>query len=235
MIGTICCWNLQHYEKIFKLGFGYELFLQTGLLDFYSKVGDLSSTKKLFDDMPERDVVACNAMISALGMHGYVKKGRESFDRMREKTSSSWNTMISCYCKLGDVESARMIFDSNPVKNVISLNAMIDGYCKLNQFTIARELFDRMGLLKNTMTWNTMISGYVQHREFGRAISIFQDMQAENAKPTGETMVSLLSACAHLGALDMGYWIHGYIRRQKLKVDVYLGNALVDNASPDIE
>ncbi|KAF9595562.1 hypothetical protein IFM89_000699 [Coptis chinensis] len=121
-----------------------------------------------------------------------------------------------------------MLFDSNPVKNVISWNAMIDGYCKLNQFTIARELFDHMGFLKNTVTWNTMISGYVQHREFGRAISTFQDMQAESVKPTVETMVSLLSACAHLGALDMGYWIHGYIRRQKLKVDVYLGNALVD-------
>ncbi|KAF9620364.1 hypothetical protein IFM89_011099 [Coptis chinensis] len=164
MSGTICCWNLQHYEK----------------------VGDLSSAKKLFADIPERDVVACNAMISALGMHGYVKEVRELFDQMREKTSSSWNTMISCYCKLGDVESARMIFDSNPVKNVISWNAMIDGY-------------------------------------------------SENAKPTIETTVSLLSACAHLGALDMGYWIHGYIRRQKLKADVYLGNAFVDNASPDRE
>ncbi|KAF5182871.1 Pentatricopeptide repeat-containing protein [Thalictrum thalictroides] len=136
--------------QILKLGFGFDLFLQTGLLDFYSKVGDLGSAKLLFDEMSERDVVACN------------------------------------------------------------------------------ELFDRMGSLRNTVTWNTMISGYVQQKEFGRAISAFQLMQVEKMKPTVETMVSLLSACAHLGALDMGNWIHAYIRRKNIKSDVYLGNALVD-------
>ena len=41
-------------------------------------------------------------------------------------------------------------------------------------------------------------------------------------------MVSLLSACAHLGALDMGEWIHSFIKKNKLKFDVILGNALID-------
>ncbi|KAK6781688.1 hypothetical protein RDI58_019484 [Solanum bulbocastanum] len=41
-------------------------------------------------------------------------------------------------------------------------------------------------------------------------------------------MVSLLSARAHLGALDMGEWIHGFIRTKKIKIDFVLGNALID-------
>lgn len=57
---------------------------------------------------------------------------------------------------------------------------------------------------------------------------MFEHMQAERVKPTEVTMVSLLTACAHLGALDMGEWIHGYIKRNKLKIDVILGNALID-------
>ncbi|KAK9137233.1 hypothetical protein Sjap_007827 [Stephania japonica] len=190
--------------------------------------GTLDLAQIVFEEMPERDVVANNAMIAALGKGGNVGGARKLFDEMPERNSSSWNSMITMYCKLGDTESARLMFDSNPVKDVVSWNAIIDGYCKSEQLTVARELFDRMGDAKNSVTWNTMISGYVQCREFGKAIATFQQMQAVNMKPTEVTMISLLSACAHLGALDMGKWIHAYIRRRNFKLDVVLGNALVD-------
>ncbi|KAM7527591.1 hypothetical protein LguiB_031001 [Lonicera macranthoides] len=136
--------------------------------------------------------------------------------------------MITCYCKLGNIDSAQLMFDQNPVKDVVSWNAMMDGYCKSGQLMSAEELFTRMGAAKNFVTWNTMIAGYVHCREFGRALNVFQQMQAERVKPTEVTMVSLLSACAHLGALDMGGWIHAYIKRNRYKIDVVLGNALID-------
>uniref|UniRef100_M1AET2 Pentatricopeptide repeat-containing protein n=1 Tax=Solanum tuberosum TaxID=4113 RepID=M1AET2_SOLTU len=85
-----------------------------------------------------------------------------------------------------------------------------------------------MGFMKNVVTWNTMIAGYVQCGEFVRAIDLFQHMLSEEVKPSEVTMVSLLSACAHLGALDMGEWIHGYIRTKKIKIDYVLGNVLID-------
>lgn len=214
--------------QIMKMGFEYDMILQTGLLDFYAKVGDLKCAKRVFMGMPRRDVVANNAMISALSKHGYVEEARNLFDNMTERNSCSWNSMITCYCKLGDINSARLMFDCNPVKDVVSWNAIIDGYCKSKQLVAAQELFLLMGSARNSVTWNTIISAYVQCGEFGTAISMFQQMQSENVKPTEVTMVSLLSACAHLGALDMGEWIHGYIRTKRLKIDVVLGNALID-------
>lgn len=41
-------------------------------------------------------------------------------------------------------------------------------------------------------------------------------------------MVSCLSACSQLGALDVGIWVHRYIEKHKLSVNVTLGTALVD-------
>ncbi|GAB4839944.1 Putative pentatricopeptide repeat-containing protein At5g40405, partial [Ancistrocladus abbreviatus] len=41
-------------------------------------------------------------------------------------------------------------------------------------------------------------------------------------------MVSVLSACAHLGALDHGRWAHAYIERNKMKMTVPLGTALLN-------
>ncbi|PIA58051.1 hypothetical protein AQUCO_00500166v1 [Aquilegia coerulea] len=219
---------LRAAASIVKLGFEFNLFLQTGLLNFYAKVGNLESAKRVFVEMPERDSVVHNVMIAAFGKQGYVSDARKLFDDMPERSSFSWNSMISCYCRLGDIENARSIFDCNPLKDVISWNTMIDGYCKLGQLTVARELFDHMGCAKNTVTWNTMITGYVQCREFRKAISTFHEMQAEHVWPDEVTMISLLSASAHLGALDMGNWIHAYVRRRNFKIDVVLGNALID-------
>ncbi|XAR60803.1 hypothetical protein NMG60_11034320 [Bertholletia excelsa] len=214
--------------QILKIGCASDVISQTGLLDFYAKAGNLRSAKQVFDEMPVRDVVANNAMISALSKHGCIGEAQTLFDSMPERNSSSWNSLITCYCKSGQIDSAHFIFDSNPVKDVVSWNAMIDGYCKLGQLMKAEELFVRMGSGKNFITWNTMITGYVQAREFGKAISAFQQMQSENVKPTEVTMVSMLSACAHLGAFDMGEWLHAYVRRKNLKIDTVLGNALVD-------
>ncbi|XP_071737993.1 pentatricopeptide repeat-containing protein ELI1, chloroplastic-like [Rutidosis leptorrhynchoides] len=214
--------------QIFKLNLNNDVVLQTGLLDFYAKVGNLSSAKRVFDEMSHKDVVANNAMISALSKHGFVQDARNLFDDMPEKNSATWNSMITCYAKSGDVDSALFVFDSNPVKDIVSWNAMIDGYCKSGNLSSAEELFTKTGNIKNSVTWNTMITGFVQCHEYRRALHLFEVMQSEKVGPTEVTMVSLLSACAHLGALDMGEWVHGYIKKNKLKIDVVLGNAIID-------
>ncbi|XP_049376690.1 pentatricopeptide repeat-containing protein At5g66520-like [Solanum stenotomum] len=210
------------------MGFEFDVILLTGLLDFYGKVGDLGSARKVFVEMPERDVIATNAMISAFSTYGCVEEAKQLFENMSDRNSASWNSLITCYCKSSEVHNARLIFDRNPIKDVVSWNAMIDGYCKSEQMVKADELFGEMGFMKNVVTWNTMIAGYVQRGESVRAIDLFQRMLSEEVKPTEVTMVSLLSACAHLGALDMGEWIHGYIRTKKIKIDFVLGNALID-------
>ncbi|XP_052187165.1 pentatricopeptide repeat-containing protein At3g29230-like isoform X1 [Diospyros lotus] len=227
---SLCATQLgkSFHSQIMKMGSVPDVILLTALLDFYAKVGDLTSAKLVFVEMPERDVVANNAMISALSKHGFIEAAQSLFDDMPERDSCSWNSMITSYCKLGQTDVARLMFNRNPVKNVVSWNAIIDGYCKLGQIMNAEELFVQMGSIKNTVTWNTMIAGYVQSMEFSKAISVFQQMQAERVEATEVTMASLLSACAHLGVLELGERVHAYIRKKNLRVDVVLGNALID-------
>ncbi|KAI7980376.1 Pentatricopeptide repeat-containing protein [Camellia lanceoleosa] len=42
------------------------------------------------------------------------------------------------------------------------------------------------------------------------------------------TMSTVISACAHIGALDLGKEIHLYVMQNEFDLDVYLGSALVD-------
>lgn len=47
-------------------------------------------------------------------------------------------------------------------------------------------------------------------------------------KPGEIIVASVLSACAHLGSLDVGKAVHDYIRKHGVKADVYVGNSLID-------
>ncbi|PQQ20552.1 pentatricopeptide repeat-containing protein [Prunus yedoensis var. nudiflora] len=85
---------------------------------------------------------------------------------------------------------------------------MISAYTRVGDLASARELFDKMPE-RDVVTWNSMISGYAQNGQSALAIDLFKDMitAADDPKPDEVTMVSVISACGHLGALDIGNWV----------------------------
>ena len=71
------------HSAIIKSGYNHDTFLQTGLVDFYAKVGDLKYARKVFDEMSQKDIVSCNVMISVLGKNGFVEDARGLFEWRR--------------------------------------------------------------------------------------------------------------------------------------------------------
>ncbi|KAF9607560.1 hypothetical protein IFM89_036922 [Coptis chinensis] len=53
-------------------------------------------------------------------------------------------------------------------------------------------------------------------------------MQLKGIRADQVTMVSLVLACTHLATLEVGKWLHAYIEKENIKVDVVLGTTLVD-------
>ncbi|KAB1226636.1 hypothetical protein CJ030_MR1G027481 [Morella rubra] len=49
-----------------------------------------------------------------------------------------------------------------------------------------------------------------------------------NVLPNDATLVTVLSACARLGAIDLGKWVHVYEESSGYKGNLYVGNALID-------
>lgn len=141
------------------------------------------------------------------------------------------NSVISLFMACGFVTSARMLFDEMSNRDVVSWNAMIIGYLRSGDLDVALDLFRRMKK-RNIFSWNSIITGFVQGGRAREALELFQEMQSssveEMVKPDKITIASVLSACAYLGAIDHGKWVHGYLRRSGLDCDVVIGTALVD-------
>ncbi|GER27257.1 pentatricopeptide repeat-containing protein [Striga asiatica] len=73
-----------------------------------------------------------------------------------------------------------------------------------------------------------MIGAYSRAHRAKEALSLFHEMQAARIEPDEVNMVSYLSACSQLGALDPGIWVHNYIQKNNLSMNVILGTTLVD-------
>lgn len=127
----------------------------------------------------------------------------------------------------GDVVSARLLFDDMPIRDTISWNSMIAGYVKVGDVMAARDLFDMMPR-KNVISWSILLDGYVSHGNPLEALKLFKQMLLEHVKVDKVAVVGALSACAQLGALVQGRWIHIYMERNRIDVDIVVQAALLD-------
>ncbi|GKC21856.1 putative pentatricopeptide repeat-containing protein, partial [Tanacetum coccineum] len=92
----------------------------------------------------------------------------------------------------------------------------------------AHHVFDEIQT-KNVVCWTALISAYVDNEKPQAAIELFRKMQTENVEPDQVTLTVTLSACADLGALDMGKWVHKFMRGSvKLDKDLSLYNSLLN-------
>ncbi|OAY57323.1 pentatricopeptide repeat-containing protein At2g42920, chloroplastic [Manihot esculenta] len=137
------------------------------------------------------------------------------------------NTILNMYANSGFLSEARKVFAGGIDFDVVAWNIMIMALAKWGLIDESRRLFDNM-LSRNTISWNSMISGYVRNGRFIEALEMFRKMQEESIKPSEFTMVSLLNACACLGAIRQGEWIHDYMVKNKFELNAIVVTAIID-------
>ncbi|XP_027182692.1 pentatricopeptide repeat-containing protein At5g15300 [Coffea eugenioides] len=159
---------------------------------------------------------------------GEIRIARALFDDMAKRDVVAWSAMTAGYARRGELSMARRLFDEMPEKDLVSWNVMITGYVKQGEMESARELFD-MVPKRDVVTWNAMISGYVLRAEYQQAFELQREMRSAGEYPDEVTMLSLLSACAESGALDVGEKLHSSILdMDEGEISIMLGNALID-------
>ncbi|KAF0918066.1 hypothetical protein E2562_022661 [Oryza meyeriana var. granulata] len=135
--------------------------------------------------------------------------------------------VVSMYAAAGDVGAARAAFAEIASPDVVCITAMVGALATGGDVDAARELFDGMPQ-RDHVAWNAMIAGYVHAGRSREALRLFDEMRNAGAAVGEATLVSVLTACAQLGALDRGKWVHSYVRSRGMRVSVTLGTALVD-------
>lgn len=137
------------------------------------------------------------------------------------------NALLDMYTKNGYLEEAVKMFEQMPERNIISWTILVSGYGIAGQLDKARVFFYQC-TQKDLILWTSMINACVQHGSFEEALILFRDMQLQRVEPDKFTVVTLLTCCANIGALDQGEWIHQYAESRNMKIDAVLGTALIE-------
>lgn len=169
-----------HAESI-KGGVDCEVMVGTSLVDMYAKCGNVVDSRKVFDYMPERNVVTWNAMIGGYLRNKDTRSASILFEKMSVRNGVTWIEMIDGFAKGGDTTTARQLFNGVPpeLRNVVTWTVMVDGYTGNGEMEAAREFFEEMPQ-RNFFAWSSMISGYCKKGDVKEAKTIFDRIPVRN-------------------------------------------------------
>ncbi|XP_052180117.1 pentatricopeptide repeat-containing protein At5g59600 [Diospyros lotus] len=192
------------HAVILKHKFHSDAFVNSALIDMYSKCRQIEKARRVFDLMEESDVVALNAMVSGYVQHGFVKEA---------------------LCLVEKMQAAGV------KPNVITWNTLIAGFSQAADDSMVSEMFQLMqasGVEPDVVSWTSVISGLVQNFQNDKAFDAFKQMLQLCIYPSSATISSLLSACAAMADFRRGREIHGYAVVARVEEDIFVRSALVD-------
>ncbi|KAJ7546044.1 hypothetical protein O6H91_08G021700 [Diphasiastrum complanatum] len=203
----------------------------TALFQMYGKCQSAKDARKLFTELPERDLVAWNAMIAVFSQHGNRKTAFELLAEMKQDglqpdkiTFVSLLNACSDSSALADGKKIHILLDEYESTIV---NALINMYSKCGSLEDAESIF-RVFPERDVVSWNTMLTAYCHYGQSKAAVQLFGQMQREGVEIDNVTIVSILDACANLADLQEGRLIHAAVLKKPIAIDSVMATALVN-------
>ncbi|XP_028767938.1 pentatricopeptide repeat-containing protein At4g21065-like [Neltuma alba] len=106
-------------------------------------------------------------------------------------------------------------------------NSLIYMYSEFGEVGNAYDVFDRMSK-RDVVSWTSMIDGLVDNDRPAEAIKKFEEMLESGIEVNDATVVSVLRACAEMGALSVGKTVHKIVKERKLHYKGNVMTALLD-------
>ncbi|KAK9673626.1 hypothetical protein RND81_12G179600 [Saponaria officinalis] len=172
----------------------------------YGECGRIDCARKVFDEMPERNVVAWNALLTACFRCGDLRFGEEVFNRMPVLDSTSWNVMLVKYVKAGEVRFAKELFARIPVKDDVSWSTMIHGFVQSGDFGEAFQFFRELRnscFIPNEVCLTSVLSACAQSGAFENTRILHGFLEKAGFGPVVSVNNALIDAYAKCGNIGM--------------------------------
>ncbi|XP_073119885.1 pentatricopeptide repeat-containing protein At2g33760-like [Henckelia pumila] len=135
---------------VIRDGFGENLVVQTSLVDFYSKVGEMGNARKLVDEISQPDVVTWNALISGFSFNSLDDEVFRVFHKMRymamRPTTSTFASLFRVCSKLGALDFGKSLhglaYKLGYAMGESLVPALISTYANSGEILAARNIFD---------------------------------------------------------------------------------------------
>jgi pentatricopeptide repeat protein len=149
-----------------RSGFESDVVVGTGLVNMYAKCGNVNIAHKLFERMPEQDVVSWNAMILAYGIHGHGEDALALFSQMQQTGTKpdhiTFTAILTACSHAGLVDQGWQYFEC--MKSDYGLAPKLEHYACLvdllgraGHLDEAHDIIKKMPLEPNANVWGALL------------------------------------------------------------------------------
>lgn len=202
----------QVHTYLIKLGFEFQMYIMTAMIDMYAKCGFIVDAQQGFDTLDEADLVLWTSMIGGYVQNGDNESAFGLYCRMQMEgifpNELTMASVLKACSSLSALEQGKQIH-AHVVKNGFTLEVPIGSalstmYAKCGSLDDGHAVFRTMPA-RDVVSWNAMISGLSQNGRGIEALDLFEEMLLEGVKPDYVTFINILSACSHMGLVDRGW------------------------------
>ncbi|MQM13380.1 hypothetical protein Taro_046307 [Colocasia esculenta] len=222
---------------VLKAGLDWDVFVHNALIQMYAECGSMGSARRVFDEMPVRDVVSWSTMIRCFARNRLLPEAVSLVGEMLlsqvQASEVAMINVLNLLADVGDLGLGRAMHGyvlRNSSREVMGVNlstALVDMYTKCGGGVAARRVFDGMSE-KNVVSWTSMVAGHIRLNQPEQGLQLFAQMCQENVSPNEITVLSLVLECGSRGDLELGKWLHAYVLRNGFGMSLVLGTAIVD-------
>ncbi|XP_057834772.1 pentatricopeptide repeat-containing protein At5g39350-like [Cryptomeria japonica] len=208
------------HQSIMEGGFLTDIIVGNSLLDMYAKCGSIAKAHKLFERMPQRDIISWNAMIAGYGQNGFCKDALKIFKLM--KHSGTYPDIVSFACVLCACSHAGLVDEGctyfNQMSNSNCITPTADHYvCMVDLLGRAGYLEDALNFIikipvkPKVVVWMCFLGACRSHMNIG--LGAFTATLLVDLDPTNAATYVLLSNIY----AEVGRWDEAQMVRRLMK------------------
>lgn len=180
--------GFQIHGLAIKMGCLSSIFVSNALMGLYGKCGCLEFLLQVFDEMPQRDIVSWNTVISSVVKESLHDSAFELLrdmqridgfrvDKFTVSTILAASTASPAAVAGREIHASALKFGIE--SNLSVKNALIGFYSKCGSLKQVVALYEKMPI-KDIFTWTQMITAYMQFGLVDSAVEIFNEMPERN-------------------------------------------------------
>ncbi|OVA09012.1 Pentatricopeptide repeat [Macleaya cordata] len=190
-------------------GYKQNIYVGNGLIDMYSKCGNIENAIEVFNCMNSKDLITWNSIIGGLAMHGRGNDALIIFDQMRnanKKPDGITFVGVLCACThMGLTEKGFSYFnlmteDYSIVPEIEHFGCMADLLARAGFLNEAVDYIRKMPIQADAVIWSALLGACRTYRNIQLAeIALEKLIELEPKNPANYIMLSNIYK-------DMGRW-----------------------------
>ncbi|XP_058195006.1 pentatricopeptide repeat-containing protein At2g27610 [Rhododendron vialii] len=219
-----------------ETSFQSNVYARNRVIDNQIKSGALNTALKLFDEMPIRDVVTWNLVISGCGRYGHPSQALCLYNQMIsqgiKESGSTLSSVLSICCDAGLYDGGIQVH-SRVIVLGFSMNhyvasSLVDLYMHIGLVGLSLKLFNDLSH-RNLAVWNSVLHGFCELGRSNDLLGSFFSMNLEGVEPNGLSFCYLIRGCGSERLLDEGKQLHCCaFKLGWVAANLFVANALVD-------